>query len=82
MDGHFLITANKKGSAEVIKVDIERGIDQARVVHRIQIKSQYDARPMSDNSLFAHSVVLDGMLYFVHDRFSLVKIDATTLQII
>lgn len=40
---HFLITANnKEGSAEVIKVDIEQGIDQARIIHRIHIKSKLE----------------------------------------
>lgn len=77
MESHFLITANNdQGSAEVIKVDIQRGIDLARVVHRIQIKSLFEFKA---RHLLAHSVVLDNMLYFVHDRFSLVKIDATTL---
>ena len=81
MESHFLITANnKKGLADVIKVDIQRGIDQARVVHRIQIESQLDS--IAKRRPFPLSVVLDKMLYFVHDRFSLVKIDATTLQII
>ena len=79
MEGYLLITANKRGSAEVIKVDIEKGIDQARVVHRIQIESKFE---FEADHPFPRSVVLENMLYFVHDRFSLVKIDATTLQII
>ena len=81
MDGYFLITANKYGSAEVLKVDIQRGIDQARIVHRIQIESKLDFSIGVKHPL-PHTVVLGNMLYFVHDRFSLVKIDATTLQII
>ena len=63
----------------MIKVDIQRGIDQARVVHRIQIQSKFD---WDAKHTLPRSMVLDNMLYFVHDRFSLVKIDATTLQII
>lgn len=43
MEGHLLITANnKEGKAEVVKVDIQKGIDQAKVVDRIQIESKLE----------------------------------------
>ena len=79
MDGQILITANNEGYAIVIKIDIEKGIDQAKVVHRIKIESKFLFYADHPNS---RSVILDNMLYFIHDRFSLIKIDAKTLQII
>lgn len=45
MNGYFLITAYKKkrhsgkGFAFVIKVDTERGIDQARVVNSLEFET-------------------------------------------
>ena len=83
MEGHLLITAknHKERSAEVIKVDIQGGIDQARVVHRIQIKSENDYYVSSP---FPRSVLFENMLYYlvVNYGISLVQINATTLQII
>lgn len=77
-----ILTSYERGEAHVIKINISKGIDFAKVVDRKQIPSNYCPKYTSDESPQAHSVMKDNFLYFLIDRKNLVKFNAITLEII